>query len=153
MKNIRFYTLLVLIPATMFSVFGQPGRRGKFNVDEFHEKKWSFITTNASLSPAEMQAVKSIFMEYEKKNWELHQEIRKMFHQSRNRTLTEKEYRQLNDKMVNNEIKRSQYLREYHLKLRKLLKPQTLYKYYRAEKAFERQLLDKCPRGQVQQPK
>ena len=61
--------------------------------------------------------------------------------------MSEKDYRELNDKMINNEIKRSQYLREYHLKLRKLLNPETLFKYYRAEKSFERQLLSKGLRG------
>lgn len=145
--KIRLNIILLLIFTLIFSVQAQQNRRGKFDVNKFHEKKWEFMMNEVSLSPAEKDAVKPVFWEYEKKNWELYDQIRQVLRQSRNRTLTEKEYRELNDKMVNNEIKRSQHLREYHLKLRKLLKPQTLYKYYRAEKSFERQLLNKRPHG------
>lgn len=149
MKKIRINTLLVVLLAVIFSAHAQQGRRGNFNVNIFHENKWNFMMGEVSLSPAEIDAVKPIFLEYEKKNWELYKQIPQVFRQSRNRNLTEKEYRELNDKMINNEIKRSQHLREYHLKLRKLLKPQTLFKYYQAEKNFERQLLSGRPQRHI----
>lgn len=145
MKNIKLYTALILICMSFFSIQAQQNRREKFDVTKFHERKWTFMMSEVSLSPAEMDVVKPIFMEYEKKNWELHKQIRQLFRQARNGNMTEKDYSNLNDKMINNELKRAQHLREYHLKLRKLLKPETLFKYYRAEKNFERQLLHKRP--------
>ncbi len=151
MRNIRIYTVLVLILASFFSIQAQQNKRGKFDVNEFHEKKWSFMMSEVALSPAEMNAVKPVFMDYEKKNWELHEQIRQLFRQSKNGDMSEKDYSNLNDKMINNEIKRAQYLRDYHLKLRKLLKSQTLFKYYRSEKSFERQLLNKRPQGRKQE--
>lgn len=151
MKNKKLNIVLVLILATIFSLQAQQSRRGNFDVNTFHENKWKFMMGEVSLSPAEVDAVKPIFLEYEKKNWELHSQIRQLFRQSRNGNMTEKEYRELNDKMINNEIKRSQYLREYHLKLRKLLNPETLFKFYRAEKSFERQLLSKGIHGRQNQ--
>ncbi|NLI72033.1 MAG: hypothetical protein GX361_04800 [Bacteroidales bacterium] len=144
MKNIRVNILLILLFASFFSIQAQHGiRKRNFDVTTFHEKKWNFMMSKVALSPAEINAVKPIFMEYEKKNWELHKQIRQLFRQTRNGNMTEKDYRELNDKMINNELKRSQYLREYHLKLRKLLNAETLFNYYRAEKSFERQLLNK----------
>lgn len=147
MKNIRLNIILVLMLSLFFSLQAQENRRGSFDVNTFHENKWKFMMDEVSLSPVEVEAVKPIFLEYEKKNWELHNQIRQLFHQTRNGNMSEKDYRELNDKMINNEIKRSQYLREYHLKLRKLLNPETLFKYYRAEKSFEKQLLSKGLRG------
>lgn len=147
MKNIRLNIILVLMLSLFFSLQAQENRRGSFDVNAFHENKWKFMMDEVSLSPIEVEAVKPIFLEYEKKNWELHNQIRQLFHQTRNGNMSEKDYRELNDKMINNEIKRSQYLREYHLKLRKLLNPETLFKYYRAEKSFEKQLLSKGLRG------
>ena len=147
MKNIRLNIILVLMLSSFFSLQAQENRRGSFDVNAFHENKRKFMMDEVSLSPVEVEAVKPIFLEYEKKNWELHNQIRQLFHQTRNGNMSEKDYRELNDKMINNEIKRSQYLREYHLKLRKLLNPETLFKYYRAEKSFEKQLLSKGLRG------
>lgn len=140
----RFFTGLLLFFVTSILLQAQPPR-GKFDVNEFHEKKWQFITSEINFSPAEINAVKPVFLDYEKKNWALHDQMRQMFRKSRDGNFTESQYRDLNDKMINMEIKRSQYLREYHLKLRKLLKPETLFNYYRAEKKFERQLLSKRP--------
>ena len=123
-------------------------RHRNFDINKFHERKWEFMMSEVKLSPAEMSLVKPVFLNYEKNGWELHRQPRDLFRKTRNGTMTEKDYSELNDKMINMEIKRSQYLREYHMKLRKLLKPETLFKYYRAEKSFERQLLTKRPQGE-----
>ena len=144
MRNKRIYAGFLLLCLTLVSLQAQ-NRRGKFDVNAFHENKWEFMLSDVGLSPAEINAVKPVFMDYEKKNWELHDQTRQLFRQSRSGKLNENQYRDLNNKMINNEIKRSQYLREYHLKLRKLLKPETLFNYYGAEKKFERQLLRKRP--------
>ncbi|MFV0392586.1 MAG: hypothetical protein ACK5KP_12025 [Paludibacteraceae bacterium] len=145
MKNLKIYTFIFFALTFLPNVFSQQRNRGKFDVNKFHENKWEFINHTVSLSPAEVAVVKPVFLEYEKKNWELHKQSRELFKKTFDKEITEKEYRELNDKMINYEIKRSQYLRDYHLKLRKLLKPETLFHYYRAEKKFERQLLQERP--------
>lgn len=38
------------------------------NVKEMHERKWQFVMNEVSLSPAEMNAVKPVFLNYERKN-------------------------------------------------------------------------------------
>lgn len=146
MQNIRLYTLSFLLCLIAVSTQAQ-NRRGRPNVDELHEKKWEFLTKEVNLSPAEENTVKPVFLDYEKNIWELHKKTWELFRKSREADLTEKEYSELNDKMVNMEIKRSHYLREYHMKLRKLLKSETLFKYYLAEKKFERELLHQRPQG------
>lgn len=144
MQKARIYTLVFLLSLVAFSTQAQH-RRGRANVEELHEKKWEFLLKEVSLSPAEESTVKPIFLDYEKNLWELHRTTWELFRKSKATNLTEKEYSELNDKMVNLEIKRSQYLREYHMKLREQLKPETLFKYYLAEKKFERELLHQRP--------
>jgi hypothetical protein len=146
MKKIKIITGLLLVLIAFTSADAQ-NSRGRFDVKEFHEKKWQFIVSETKLSPAETTAVKPVFMNYENNVWELHKQTRELFLESKNGNLTEKQYNDLNSRMINLEIKRSQYLREYHLKLRKLLKPQTLFHYYKAEKSFERQLLQRRGQG------
>ncbi len=142
----KLITGLLLVLMSFASADAQ-NRRGRFDVKELHEKKWQFIVSEVTLSQAESNAVKPVFMDYQNSIWELHKQTRELFRESKNGNLTEKEYNDLNSKMINLEIKRSQYLREYHLKLRKLLKPETLFNYYKAEKSFERQLLHKRSQG------
>lgn len=147
MKKIRIITGLLLVLLAFASTEAQQNRRGRFDVKEWHEKKWQFIVEEVNLSPAEATVVKPVFMHYEGSIWGLHRQTRELFRESKKGNLTEKQYDDLNSKMINLEMKRSQYLREYHLKLRKLLKPQTLFNYYKAEKSFERQLLQRRVQG------
>ena len=62
------------------------------------------------------------------------------------------DYAELNDKAVNSEISQAQLLRAYHMKLRKLLKPETLYYYYQAERKFKRKLLQNMPKNMPPPP-
>lgn len=135
-----FWTIAALCPME-----AQQHKREKPDINEFHEKKWNFITTEAALSATEAEAVKPIFMTYERKKWELHEQIRQLLRQAKNGEKSDKDYSALNDKMINNEIKRAQYLRDYHLRLKKELNPRTLFRYYKSEKNFERQLLNRRP--------
>lgn len=149
MRIKKFSLLVWLFALSVVSVSAQNQERNRnFDINKFHERKWEFMMSEVKLSPAEMSLVKPVFLNYEKNGWELHKQTRDLFRKTRNGTMTEKDYSDLNDKMINMEIKRAQYLREYHMKLRKLLKPETLFKYYRAEKSFERQLLNKRPHNE-----
>ena len=54
-------------------------------------------------------------------------------------------YSQLNDQYLELEINQAQLFKNYHLKLRKILSPETLFDYYKAERAFKRKLLHEMP--------
>lgn len=142
MKNTKFILLIVLFGLSIASL--AQNRRERMDVDEFHERKWQFLIKEAELSPAEINTVKPIFLEYEKATWQLHQESREAFMKMREQK-TDMNYSVMNDKYVNQEIRQAQLFRNYHLKLRKLLKPETLFKYYMAEKIYKRRLLNNMP--------
>lgn len=141
---IKFIVLAAML--CISAVSEAQGRHGRPNADEFHARKWQFILSQVSLSPAEINAVKPVFFHYEKSVWELHQRnidyYRKYKEIKSNENIN---YSELNDNYINQEIKQAQLLRNYHMKLRKLLKPETLFQYYKAERMFKRKLLDHMP--------
>jgi hypothetical protein len=107
-----------------------------------HARKWQSLITQAQLSPKEIDAVKPVFMEYEQLVWKLHEENHDFFKSAfKNAKNGKPNFAELNDRYVDNEIRDAQMFKNYHLKLRKLLQPETLFKYYRAERDFKRKLL------------
>lgn len=143
MKNLKFILLGTLLLTTLML----PAQRfsGHPSVEELHQHKWDFMMKEVQLSPAEVIRVKPVFLEYEKSMWGIHKEVREMYHKTRDRKPTKAEYKEINDKSVNLQIREVQYLRSYHLKLSKLLDPETLFNYYNAERKFKRLLLSQRP--------
>lgn len=114
---------------------------GRMRIDDLHEKKWEFFVQQINLSPAESNAIKPFFLEYEKNIWQLHKQTRDIFQKSKSANLTENDYNEINEKMINIELQRMQLLRDYHLKLKEQIKPFTLFQYYLTEKKYEQHLL------------
>lgn len=115
-------------------------------VEKMHERKWQMMMSQVKLTDQEMAAVKPIFMEYEQAMWKIHQDRGENFKNMKKHKLKKDiDYNYLNNKYVNSEIKQAQLLREYHLRLKKVLDPETLFHYYQAERMFKRQLLREMP--------
>ncbi|MFV0470706.1 MAG: hypothetical protein ACK5L7_01545 [Paludibacteraceae bacterium] len=137
--NITIITLLLILGIPL-----QAQKHRNFpNVDEMHEKKWKMISKDLNLTPEEINNVKPIFIDYEKKTWELHKERRKVMMDYKKENNIN--YCKLNDDYINFELKQAQLLRAYHLRLKKTLKPETLFNYYKAERMFKRKLLQNMP--------
>ncbi len=115
-------------------------------VEELHQKKWQYLVEQAELSPSEIELVKPVFMEYEKAIWSQHEKNREFFksnlHNDKN---LKPDYAGMNDRYAENEYIQGQIFKSYHLKLRKLLTGETLFKYYKAEREFKRKLLQNLP--------
>jgi diacylglycerol kinase family enzyme len=122
--------------------FTQEADRKRPNVEEMHLQKFEFIVNKAHLSSDEATIVKPIFMEYENIIWKQHKQNYEIFKNNRNNKVDNIiNYAELNDNYVDFEVKQAQQFKNYHLKLRKLLQPETLFKFYRAEREFKRKLL------------
>ncbi|HNX12898.1 MAG TPA: hypothetical protein PKH68_07895 [Paludibacteraceae bacterium] len=152
MRNIKYILLSALLLLSL-AIQAETEQRGRPNVKEMHERKWQFMMNEVELSPAEINAVKPVFLNYEKAIWELHEKDREFFRLSRDRKQgVDINYSELNDKAVNSEISHALLLKNYHLKLRKLLKPETLFNYYQAERKFKRKLLQNMPKNMPPPP-
>ena len=74
MKLIK-QNLLVMLVFLSTIAFAQD--HNKFSkIEEFHERKWQALITQAQLSPKEAEDVKPVFIEHENLTWKLHQENR-----------------------------------------------------------------------------
>ena len=142
MKNLK-YKLLFLIALLSSVVFAQENQPFP-KVEEMHNRKWQFLVEKAQLSPKDVEVVQPIFMEYEKALWNFHAKNGDFFKSLRNKkndpTLN---YSDINDRYVEMEVTQVQMFKSYHLKLKKILTPETLFKYYKADREFKRTLLQK----------
>lgn len=144
MKKIKYKLLflMVLVSSSLIAGENQPFPK----VEEMHNRKWQFLTVKSELSPKEIEAVYPIFMEYEKTMWNFHTKNRDFFQSLRNMQGDQKlNYSEINDRYAEIELTQAQLFKAYHLKLRKVLSPETLFKYYRAEREFKRNLLQNIP--------
>jgi len=124
------------------------------NVKEMHAHKWKFMVEQAQLTQNEADAVLPVFMEYEKSVWNQHDKKRNFFLSVQKLEKNSKpNYSQLNDQYLELEINQAQLFKNYHLKLRKMLSPETLFNYYKAERSFKRKLLKEMPNMHQRQPR
>ena len=111
-------------------------------IEEMHERKWQNLITQAQLSPNEIEMVKPVFLQYGQTIWKMHQENRDAFRAAlKNAKNVKPNYADLNERYVNYQFKEAQLFKNYHIRLRKLLQPETLFKYYKAERDYKRVLL------------
>lgn len=140
MKTIKHKLLLFL---AFFSLVSSAQENKPFpRVEEMHNRKWQFIVEKTKLTPAEADAVLPVFMEYEKSQWGFHAKNGDFFHSIKNKMKDQNvNYSEINDRYVEMGMIQAQIFKNYHLKLRKLLPPETLFRYYRVEREFKRELL------------
>ena len=117
-------------------------------VEEMHNRKWQFLVEKVQLNPKEIDAVQPVFMEYEKALWNSHAKNGEFFKLIKNkRGNANINYSEINDHFAEIELTQAQLFKSYHLKLRKILPPETLFKYYKAEREFKRKLLQNLQNG------
>lgn len=140
MKTIKFILFSAFVLLGQFLSAQDNDRMPK--IEEMHNQKWQFLVAKAQLTPDDVAKVQSVFMSYEKSVWDLHQQNREFFKASmKDAKKVKPNYAELNDRYVDFEFKEAQLFKNYHMQLRKLLSPETLFNYYRAEREFKRKLL------------
>lgn len=115
-------------------------------VEEIHAQKWEYMVDKAQLTPQQEVIIKPIFLAYEKNSWKQHEENRAFFRSGNRKDGGEKpSFSEINDRYADVELIQAQNFKNYHLKLRRILPPETLYNYYMAERDFKRKLLRELP--------
>ena len=134
MKPLKYYLLAALLVS--LNVI-QAQERKPFSPEEMHLKKWDYLVETAGLSSKESESVKPIFVKYENNVWELHKKNRS----ARREKNVQPNYEELNEKYIEREVKQAELLKAYHSELKKVLSPETLHNYYRAENSYKRNLI------------
>ena len=140
MKRLKFALVGMLVFLSTVAIAQDDHKFPK--IEDLHAFKWQCLSSKSQLTPREIDIVKPVFMDYEQSIWKMHQERHDFFKSALKDAKTVKpNYADLNDKYVEYEFKEAQMFKNYHIKLRKLLQPETLFKYYKAEREFKRKLL------------
>ena len=140
MKTIQ-YKLLVI--STFICVWVNAQEKTTFpKVEEMHKRKWQFIIDKARLTQSETDVAMPVFMEHEKAMWTFHGKNGENFRSVKEKLKEQNvNYSDINDHYVEMGMIQAQMFKNYHLKLRKILSPETLFRYYKAEREFKRELL------------
>ena len=140
MKTIKGILWGLLITISTLINAQEPGAIPK--VEEMHARKWQFMVEQSKLTPTEADAVQPIFMEYEKAVWDQHKKDRDFFRSVKKMNGNLKPpYNEMNDRYAEMDLIQGQLFKTYHLKLKKILQPEVLFRYYHAERDFKRKLL------------
>ncbi|MEI6554378.1 MAG: hypothetical protein WCL70_02190 [Paludibacter sp.] len=140
MKTIRFK--LLFLSAFFCLILSAQENKTFPKVEEMHNRKWQFIVEKAKLTQAEADTGLPVFMEYEKALWAFHGKNGEFFRFNKDKLKDPNvNYSELNDRYVEMGMTQAQMFKNYHLKLRKILAPETLFRYYKAEREFKRELL------------
>jgi len=140
MKTIRYK--LLFLSAFFCLILSAQENKSFPKVEEMHNRKWQFIVEKAKLTQAEADAVLPVFMEYEKAMWAFHGKNGEFFRSIKDKLKDPNvNYSEINDRYVEMGMTQAQMFKNYHLKLRKILAPETLFRYYKAEREFKRELL------------
>lgn len=127
----NFLFLFIFLYANLFAERNIPP-----TPEELQQKKWEYISTTAKLTEEECKIVKPIYMQYETGLWDLH----KKNHPCR-KEKKQPNYEELNDMYIEREVKQAELQQNYHQELKKVLSPEVLFRYYKAERSHKRELI------------
>lgn len=145
MKYIYRFLMMLPLIFSATALLGQDHSMEKRLV-ELHERKWQYLVEHAQLSPGEIELVKPVFLQYENALWIQHEKNRAFFRSALKAGKdVSLDYAKLNDQYAEIEYVQGMLFRNYHQKLKRILKPETLFLYYKAERDFKRKLLHDLP--------
>lgn len=147
----KLYSAIVLVIVFFTGLNAQERRGGNPEIfEKIKAEKISFFTSKLDLKPAEAQAFWPIYNEFEKKRFEIKQQIHEF------ERMPEEEFAKLSDseieKLTNNYIgsfeKDALLLKEYNKQFLKILPKKKVLMMYRTENEFRSHLIREYRRGQ-----
>lgn len=111
--------------------------------EEMKAKRAAFYTERIGLTPEEAQVFWPVYNELQDKKEKLHQLTCDQFKNAKNETKGCKtvDYTKAMDKMINLRVQEAELEKIYHSKFKKIISPDKLFKYYRAERDWASKLL------------
>ncbi len=152
MKTIK--TLLAVL--FVFNVIGLQAQnltkknqksKKRANYEAILEKKLAYMKENLMLTPAETQAFEKVYREYSKKKIELHKKMRNDFYSKIKKgkylDMSDTDLNIILDKKIKLDDEKTKIETEFIQNLRKVLPPKKVIKYFRADRSFNRKIMNK----------
>ncbi|MDH6356092.1 Spy/CpxP family protein refolding chaperone [Dysgonomonas sp. PH5-45] len=140
----KYLLLLILVIAT-FSVNAQQRKHGKkFDYEKFKKERADFIIKEVGLTNQEAKVFMPLCEELMRKKFELNRDVRKQSRDLNKKVnKTDRDYETVIDLSIENKAKEAQLEKEYYKRFKKVLSPQKIYKYQRAEMKFMKRTVKK----------
>lgn len=132
---------LVLILALLTAMAGKAQNTNREKLDAY---RVGFFTKKMNLSSEEAEKFWPAYNDYQKKKNELQRErimLVRDFNQNES-TLSDKELTEIGDNLIATFSRENELAQEFHKKLRGLLSPDKVIRYYQAENQWKAQLLN-----------
>lgn len=148
MKNsLKLLFILTLLPLVTTS--------GQNNVPErLNAYKIGFFTKRLSLTSSEAEKFWPLYNEFQEKRQQIQSEKLKLirtFNQGES-TLSDSQVSEIGDKLVGALVKESELAVTFHKKLKEVLPPAKVIRFYQAENQYKIQLLNELQRRQQNRP-
>lgn len=136
----KLLSLILFITIPFFS-FSQTVDKEKIEKrrEEIKAQKISFITEKVNFTPEEAQKFWPLYNEMQEKRNKMNGEYRSLRRENKETP----NYQAINEAKINKNIKEAELEKEYYLKYKKILSEEKIYKLFRAEREFQRELLDR----------
>lgn len=144
-KQIKILISIALVAASVLIASAQPGRNYQQRKEQIKAQKVAFITNKLNLTVEEAERFWPVYNEFE----EHKEEMQKAFSQNRRFEevnvdgLTDEEAIQMADEQIIMAQKQLDLRKEYYIKYKSILPPKKVLKLFKAEKEFQRHLLEK----------
>ncbi len=143
-------SLFIAALAALFLSLGtanaQP-KKPRFSPADYKQKMENYLTKEAAFSPEEAQKFFPIFRELRDKQRTLNKEMHQLKRNTKEATATEKDYRELLDKLYDLKEKVADLESDYVEKMCKAVPASKVYKALNAESRFHRKMLQKWEKG------
>jgi len=138
---LSFFLLIAVMP-----VLGQNNRHKHFDVDKFKKERAEYIIREVGLTDAEAKSFIPLADELMDKRFELNHNVRSKARQIREKKAkTDQDYTEMLESGFDLRIKEVELDKEYYQKFKKILSPEKIYKFQRAESKFMKEMFSKKP--------
>lgn len=143
MNKIFFITFVTFSMMLSIGAYAQGEKQhSHFDKEAFLAKRNAYITAEVGLTPEEAEKFIPLCNELQQLLFEAGSECRKLSREiKRNKNVTDADYTKTMDECVEVHLKEAQLEKQYYEKFKKILSPEKLYKYRRAEYKFARDFM------------
>jgi hypothetical protein len=139
--------IVLMLAVAIGTVWAQPGK-GRMTKEQIFTQKWEFIVAKARLSATDAGKVEPLFRETEEQIWQLFAGNRQIFKAHRTKQANDKiDFEAINDAIIETELSKAQLQKTYYLKLKKVVDAETINRIFHAEKAYQKDLIQRIPPG------
>jgi hypothetical protein len=144
-KSVILLAALIMIPLNRINGQNQ-------NFEKFSSYKIGFFTKKMNLSPEEAEKFWPVYNEYQKQKMQIQREkigVVRDFNQNES-TLTDSQLTEMGDKLIKCISDESTLAVSFHKKIKEILAPGKIIRYYQAENQYKIQLLKELQENKQQ---